>query len=124
MIRRPPRSTRTDTLFPYTTLFRSLSDEAQLQVTLLNRQLAALREQLAQVSEALEISEAENKEQEVQIADLGKRLNVALASKVQELARYRSEFFGRLREILGSREDIHIVGARFVFQSEDRTSAV
>ncbi|HMA14872.1 MAG TPA: peptidoglycan -binding protein [Kiloniellaceae bacterium] len=97
---------------------RELSDEAQLQVTLLNRQLAALREQLARVSEALELAETKNEEQEVQIADLGKRLNVALASKVQELARYRSEFFGRLREILGNRQDIRIVGDRFVFQSE------
>ena len=97
---------------------RALSEEAQVQVTLLNRQLAALREQLAQVAEALEISEAKNQEQEVQIADLGKRLNVALASKVQELARYRSEFFGRLREALGNRQDIRIVGDRFVFQSE------
>jgi chemotaxis protein MotB len=97
---------------------RELSEEAQLQVTLLNRQLAALRTQLAQLSEALELSEQKNVEQEVQIADLGKRLNVALASKVQELARYRSEFFGRLREILGNRQDIRIVGDRFVFQSE------
>ncbi|MEO3428859.1 peptidoglycan -binding protein [Pelagibius sp. CAU 1746] len=97
---------------------KQLSEEAQIQVTLLNRQLAALREQLAQVAEALEVSEAKNKEQEVQIADLGKRLNVALASKVQELARYRSEFFGRLREALGNRQDIRIVGDRFVFQSE------
>lgn len=97
---------------------KQLSEEAQLQVTLLNRQLAALRKQLADVAEALEISEAKNKEQEVQIADLGKRLNVALASKVQELARYRSEFFGRLREALGNRQDIRIVGDRFVFQSE------
>jgi chemotaxis protein MotB len=97
---------------------RELSEEAQLQVTLLNRQLAALREQLARISEALELSEAKSEEQEVQIADLGKRLNVALASKVQELARYRSEFFGRLREILGNRQDIRIVGDRFVFQSE------
>jgi chemotaxis protein MotB len=97
---------------------RELSGEAQLQVTLLNRQLAALREQLARVSEALELAETKNEEQEVQIADLGKRLNVALASKVQELARYRSEFFGRLREILGNRQDIRIVGDRFVFQSE------
>src|SRR5690606_37885695 len=72
----------------------------------------------ARVSEALELSEAKSQEQEVQIADLGKRLNVALASKVQELARYRSEFFGRLREILGDRQDIRIVGDRFVFQSE------
>ena len=97
---------------------RELTEEAQLQVTLLNRQLAALREQLARVSEALELAETKNEEQEVQIADLGKRLNVALASKVQELARYRSEFFGRLREILGNRQDIRIVGDRFVFQSE------
>jgi len=97
---------------------RELSEEAQLQVTLLNRQLAALREQLAQISKALEISESKVEEQEVQIADLGKRLNVALASKVQELARYRSEFFGRLREALGDRQDIRIVGDRFVFQSE------
>jgi chemotaxis protein MotB len=97
---------------------KELSAEAQLQVTLLNRQLAALREQLATLSAALDLSEAKNVEQEVQIADLGKRLNVALASKVQELARYRSEFFGRLREILGNRQDIRIVGDRFVFQSE------
>ena len=97
---------------------QALTEEAQIQVTLLNRQLAALREQLARISEALELSEAKNQEQEVQIADLGKRLNVALASKVQELARYRSEFFGRLREALGNRQDIRIVGDRFVFQSE------
>ncbi|WP_340115196.1 peptidoglycan -binding protein [Pelagibius sp. 7325] len=97
---------------------RELTEEAQLQVTLLNRQLAALRQQLSQLSEALELAEAKNEAQEVQIADLGKRLNVALASKVQELARYRSEFFGRLREILGNRQDIRIVGDRFVFQSE------
>lgn len=95
-----------------------LTEEAQIQVTLLNRQLAALREQLARVSEALELSEAKVEEQDVQIANLGQRLNVALASKVQELARYRSEFFGRLREILGNRQDIRIVGDRFVFQSE------
>jgi len=49
---------------------------------------------------------------------LGKRLNVALAQRVQELNRYRSDFFGRLREILGNRDDIRIVGDRFVFQSE------
>ena len=57
-------------------------------------------------------------EQKVQIADLGKRLNAALASKVEELARYRSEFFGRLRKVLGDRPGIRIEGDRFVFQSE------
>jgi chemotaxis protein MotB len=97
---------------------KKLAAEAQAALLLLNRQVVALRQQLAAVSEALEISEAKNEEQEVQIVDLGKRLNVALASKVQELARYRSEFFGRLRETLGDRQDIRVVGDRFVFQSE------
>ena len=97
---------------------KELTDEAQAQVRLLNRQILALREQLANLATALEVTEAANKEQEVQISDLGRRLNVALASKVQELARYRSEFFGRLREVLGKRKDVRIVGDRFVFQSE------
>ncbi len=97
---------------------KELTDEAQAQVRLLNRQILALREQLASLATALEATEAANKDQEVQIKDLGRRLNVALASKVQELARYRSEFFGRLREVLGKRKDVRIVGDRFVFQSE------
>jgi len=95
-----------------------LSSEAQKRVELLNQQILALRQQLSDIAAALEISETKARDQEVQIAELGKRLNTALASKVQELARYRSEFFGRLREILGNREDIQIVGDRFVFQSE------
>ena len=95
-----------------------LTEEAQSKVDLLNRQIAALRQQLARLAVALEAAEAANEDKEVQIADLGRRLNVALATKVQELARYRSEFFGRLREILGNRPDIRIVGDRFVFQSE------
>ena len=97
---------------------RELSDKAQAQVQLLNRQILALRQQLADLATALEVAETADKEKEVQIADLGRRLNVALASKVQELARYRSEFFGRLREVLGARKDVRIVGDRFVFQSE------
>ncbi|HSR71005.1 MAG TPA: chemotaxis protein, partial [Kiloniellales bacterium] len=101
-----------------TTQQKKLTDEAQAQVLLLNRQVAALREQLSRLAEALEAAEAENKEKDVQIANLGRRLNVALANKVQELARYRSEFFGRLREVLGNREDVRIVGDRFIFQSE------
>lgn len=96
----------------------SLTDEATAQVALLNRQIAALRQQLASLSEALDVMEAENEEKEVQIADLGRRLNAALATKVQELARFRSDFFGRLRELLGDRQDIRVVGDRFVFQSE------
>ncbi len=94
------------------------SARAKREVELLNRQLLALRQQLARLNAALEASEAKNKEQNIQITSLGKRLNEALASKVAELARYRSEFFGRLREVLGNRQDIRIVGDRFVFQSE------
>lgn len=97
---------------------RQLSREAQSQVDILNQQLAALRRQLARLSTVLEASEAKARQQEVQIIDLGRRLNQALASKVEELARYRSEFFGRLREVLGQRQDIRVVGDRFVFQSE------
>ncbi len=95
-----------------------LSEEAQRKVDLLNRQIASLRAQLARLNDILDATESQNEEQQVQIADLGRRLNIALASKVQELARYRSEFFGRMREILGDRPDIRIVGDRFVFQSE------
>jgi chemotaxis protein MotB len=94
------------------------SAAARAQVEQLTAAVAALREQLAKIAAALDVSEAKVKTQQTQIADLGKRLNLALATKVQELARYRSEFFGRLREIIGDRPDIRIVGDRFVFQSE------
>ena len=94
------------------------SRAAREEVEQLSASIAALREQLAQIAAALDISEAKVKSQQVQIADLGRKLNLALATKVQELARYRSEFFGRLREIIGDRPDIRIVGDRFVFQSE------
>ena len=95
-----------------------LTDAAQAQVEILNQQLTVLRAQLASLQDALDASDAKNKEQQVQIVDLGRRLNTALASKVQELKRYRSEFFGRLKETLGDRPDVQIVGDRFVFQSE------
>ncbi len=97
---------------------RKISEAAKAQAALLNRQMAAFREQIAKLNAALDASEAQSKAQNVQIVDLGKRLNAALASKVQELARYRSEFFGRLRKVLGNRRDIRVVGDRFVFQSE------
>ncbi len=87
-------------------------------MALLNRQIEALRQEMARVTAALEASEARDKEQKTQIADLGKRLNVALAGKVEELQKYRSEFFGRLRKVLGDRPGIRIEGDRFVFQSE------
>jgi chemotaxis protein MotB len=97
---------------------RKISEAAKAQLALLNRQMAAFREQIAKLNAALDASDVQSKAMNVQIVDLGKRLNAALASKVQELARYRSEFFGRLRKVLGNRRDIHIVGDRFVFQSE------
>ncbi len=97
---------------------KEISDTALAQVELLNQQISALRRQLAALEEALDASEKRDKESQAQIADLGRRLNAALAQKVQELAKYRSEFFGRLRAILGDRPDIRIVGDRFVIQSE------
>jgi len=92
--------------------------QAQSTIDQLNQNILALRQQLAQIAAALDASEAKNKDQQVQIADLGKRLNAALATKVEELAKFRSEFFGTLRQVLGDRPDIRIVGDRFVFQSE------
>lgn len=97
---------------------QSISAAAQQQVALLNEQIAALRQQLARIAAALDASEKKAEAQHVQIVNLGQRLNAALASKVEELARYRSEFFGKLRQVLGNRQDIRIVGDRFVFQSE------
>jgi chemotaxis protein MotB len=97
---------------------RQVSSRAASQIELLNQQIAALRAQIAAVETALQASEAKDDSSQVKIADLGRRLNVALAQRVQELNRYRSDFFGRLREILSDRENIRIVGDRFVFQSE------
>lgn len=97
---------------------QKVSNEALAQVQLLNQQISALRRQLATLEAALEAAELKDREQQVQISDLGRRLNAALAQKVQELAKYRSEFFGRLRAILGDRQDIEIVGDRFAMQSE------
>jgi chemotaxis protein MotB len=97
---------------------RRLTARALAQVEVLNQQIAQLRRQLAALESALEASESKDKESQARIADLGQRLNVALAQRVQELSRFRSDFFGRLRAILGNRPDIRIVGDRFVFQSE------
>ncbi|MGD9914108.1 MAG: peptidoglycan -binding protein [Rhizobiaceae bacterium] len=97
---------------------RQVSQRALSQVELLNQQISALRKQIAALEDALNASEVRDRESNTKIADLGRRLNVALAQRVQELNRYRSDFFGRLREILSDRENIRIVGDRFVFQSE------
>ena len=97
---------------------KTLSKTARAEVAFLNKQLRALRQQISQIAETLEVSEAKAKKQKTRIANLGKRLNAALANKVQELSYYRSEFFGNLRAVLGNQPGIRIVGDRFVFQSE------
>ncbi len=97
---------------------QEIADTVRAQLALMNKQMAALRQQLNQLNVALEASELDAKEKNVQIELLGQRLNAALASKVQELSRYRSEFFGRLRHLIGNRDDVQIVGDRFVLQSE------
>lgn len=97
---------------------KEISEEALARVNLLNQQLLALRRQIAALEEALDAAESKDKESQTRIADLGQRLNVALAKKVQELSQYRSEFFGKLRTLLANREDVRVVGDRFVFQAE------
>jgi len=92
--------------------------DARRRAVLLNNSIATLRNELAKLAAALDTSEKKAREQNTQIANLGTRLNAALAGKVEELSRYRSEFFGKLREVLGSRSDVRVVGDRFVFQSE------
>lgn len=95
-----------------------LSAKSAAQVELLNRQMSALRTQLAELSSALDLAKAQAKAKDVRIEELGKELNLALANKVNELQRYRSDFFGKLRTVLGNRSDIQIVGDRFVVPSE------
>lgn len=97
---------------------QKVSSEALARIELLNQQIAALRRQIGVLNDALDAAEKQDQQSRSQIADLGRRLNVALAQRVQELNKFRSEFFGRLRRILAEREDIRVVGDRFVFQSE------
>ena len=95
-----------------------LSEAAKNQVSLLNMQVLELREQLNIIQNLLDINLEDIKKKDIQIVELGRKLNTALAVKVGELTQYKSEFFGRLRAILGNRDDIQIVGDRFIFQSE------
>ena len=99
-------------------LEKEATARAVAQIEILNQQISALRRQIGALEDALGASEKKENESQLRIADLGQRLNVALAQRVQELSRYRSDFFGKLREILGNRPDIRVVGDRFVFQSE------
>jgi chemotaxis protein MotB len=95
-----------------------LAESARAQIALLGRQLEELRSQMARLSAALDAAEAAGRDKDAQISVLGTRLNAALAARVEELQRYRSDFFGRLRDVLGDRPEVRIVGDRFVFQSE------
>lgn len=97
---------------------KTASMAARAEAALLNQQLDTIRQEMARIAAALDASEKQSADQKVQIVDLGKRLNVALANKVEELQRYRSEFFGKLRQVLGNRPGIRVEGDRFVFQSE------
>ncbi len=97
---------------------QAYSDSARAQIALLNHQLEQLRAQMQQAAAALDLQAAQGRDKDAQISALGQKLNVALASKVEELQRYRSEFFGRLRAVLADRPGIQVVGDRFVFQSE------
>jgi chemotaxis protein MotB len=97
---------------------KRLGDSARAQIALLNRQVDELKAQLSSVAKALDLTQTQGREKDTQIANLGQKLNAALAAKVEELQRYRSEFFGRLRQVLANRPGIQIVGDRFVFQSE------
>ena len=97
---------------------KGIAGDALAKVDLLNQQLLAVRRQIAALNEALQAAESKDKDSQARISDLGARLNVVLARQVQELQRYRSDFFGRLRELLRDRKDIRVVGDRFVFQSE------
>lgn len=97
---------------------KALSEEQRSELATLNAQIAALRRQLASLQEALDAAEAKDREQQTQIENLSQRLNAALARKVQELQEVRSRFFEALREALGDRSDIKVVGDRFIFESD------
>lgn len=95
-----------------------LNAQSAAQVELLNRQLAAVRDQLNKLSAALDLANANVKDKDAKIADVGAQLNLALANKVNQLEKYRSEFFGKLREVLGTRADIRVIGDRFVVPTD------
>jgi chemotaxis protein MotB len=97
---------------------KKLGDSAKAQIALLTQQVDALKSELASIAKALDVAQTQGHEKDAQIDNLGQKLNAALTAKVAELERYRSEFFGKLRDVLANRPGIQIVGDRFVFQSE------
>ncbi len=115
------------------------SAAAQRQTELLNQQVAALRLQLSNLQGLLDEAEVADAAREVELQSLGSQLNTALArvaaeerrraeleaaevarleEETKNLEQYRSEFFGRLRSVLGAQEGVRIEGDRFVFSSE------
>ena len=94
------------------------SEQARLEIDRLTAAMQSLRSELTRLRTLLSEKQEQSKKDKIAIANLGKELNAALANKVQELQRFRSEFFGRLRTILEGRSDVKVVGDRFVFQSE------
>jgi chemotaxis protein MotB len=97
---------------------KKLGDSAKAQIALLNQQVDALKSQLVAIAKALDLAQTQGREKDTEIDSLGQKLNTALTAKVAELERYRSEFFGKLRDVLANRPGIQVVGDRFVFQSE------
>ena len=93
-------------------------EENKLTIFELNRNVDKLNKRLAELSKLLIASEEEDKKNKIKIENLGKRLNQALASKVQELSKYQSIFFKKVKEAVGDREDVIISGDRFIFPSE------
>jgi chemotaxis protein MotB len=100
------------------TASRQEAGRARQDATDLNQQLVALNEQIARLNKALEVSESSLQDKTLEVANLGARLNEALVDKVEELAAYRSEFFGKLHEALKDNPDVRIEGDRFLLPSE------
>lgn len=94
------------------------SNEAKAEINKLLINTNTLRQEIQKLNSLLAEKERESINDKIAIADLGKKLNSALASRVQDLQKFRSEFFGQLREILENRSEVRVVGDRFIFQSE------
>ncbi|MGA0913255.1 MAG: peptidoglycan-binding protein, partial [Candidatus Puniceispirillaceae bacterium] len=107
-----------ETLSAEITASKAETEASRAEVAEMTRALAALRLRIEDLTNLLAEKERETTRDKVAIANLGRSLNNALATRVQELQRFRSEFFGRLRDVLKGRDDVQIVGDRFVFQSE------
>jgi len=96
---------------------KQLSADTRAEVSLLTKQINSLRDQLKMISDALALTKEKARKKDEKIADLGKKLNIALAKKINELEKYQSEFFKRLKKILGENPAIQVQGDRFVFQA-------